>query len=582
MDNRCPRCQAPLYLVDPSRPDGNRYCPSCSTAGGASRPSRAFLVFAEGMRRGESIDVPARMVIGRVPGCDLVISDSDVSRRHAEIVLEGERYCIRDLGSRNGIEVCGEQVASSPLDHGNLIRIGDTLLRFELAIGRTQTSLEPEELPPTSPPRPPSRPPDEPITLDKPVGSLRGTLPVAELFRTSASGGSEPHRKALACLGAIYRVSEALVGILEPDRLLDRLLEVVLETMPADRAYALLRDETTDDFVVKASRFREERHAENQWTMSRTILQKVVTENVALLVADASEDERFGAQRSIVAQGIRSIMCVPLAIGPSIFGVVAADTLRSRDAFDEEDLKMLTAIARQASVGLEHVRLIRKVEEDTRTRGLLERFLSPELVDQAVSRKLQLNPGGELKDLTILFSDIRGFTGFSERMEPSEVVELLNEYFGMMVEVVFRHGGTLDKFIGDSIMAFWGAPVSHPDDPVRAVSCALEMQEKMTQFNALAAGSGQPTLPVGIGINTGPAVVGNLGSARRYEYTVIGDPVNVASRVQQLAQPGQVLITGSTRTAAGDRIVAEEISLAELKGRQGRVPIYQVSRLTGP
>jgi len=570
MSGFCAYCNTALVPLDPSRKDSPLACPKCPQDGRPITKPRAFVAFVDGCRNGESVFIGERAFLGRSSDCEIQIPEANVSRRHAEISLEGGRFWIKDLGSRNGIQVGNTRVPFAPLEHGSLIRIGQSVLRFETALstehaaGGTDRVLVPQE------------PAPKPISLDSPASAVRMSMPADKAVYPVAGGEPEHYRKAVACLQAVYRVSEALVGIFDPNRLLDRLLELVLETVPADRAYALLKDDSTGDFALRAARFREDRHAENQRPMSQTVLHKVVSERVSLLVADASTDERFGTQRSIATQGIRSIMCVPLGIGSSIFGVVTADTLRSKNAFDDEDLKMLTAIAQQASVALEQVRLSRKLEEDTRTRGLLERYLPPELVEQAVSRKLQLNPGGELKALTILFSDIRGFTGMSERMEPGEIVELVNEYFGMMVEVLFRHGGTLDKFIGDSIMAFWGAPLARPDDPLRAVRCAVEMQEKLSQFNSLMANSNQLPIPVGIGINTGRAVVGNLGSARRYEYTVLGDAVNIASRVQQFAEPGQILITGSTFDAVRSDVKVEEMPPAELRGRQAKVPLYRV------
>jgi adenylate cyclase len=409
--------------------------------------------------------------------------------------------------------------------------------------------------------------------LDSGLSTIRSQISADDAYQVAAQADGAS-AKAYACLQSVYRVSEALVGVLDLDTMLARTLEQVLAAVPADRAYVILRDDAGTGFVVRAAQFREERHAENQMVVSRTLLRRVVDERVSLLVADAQAE--FQSQHSIVSQGIRSVMCAPLAAGKAAFGAIAVDTLRSRNAFDGEDLKMLTAIGRQASIALENVRLLRRVEEDARTRGMLERYLSPELVEQVVSRKVDLKPGGQLCELTIMFSDIRGFTRIAATLDPHEVVELINEYFGIMVEVLFRHGATLDKFIGDSIMAFWGAPVKRDDDALRAVRCALEMQSQLAQFNRLLESSSQQQLAVGIGINTGQAIAGNIGSARRIEYTILGDAVNVASRLQGVALGGQILITESTYAKLGARVPATALPAVELRGRSGLVGVYSV------
>jgi adenylate cyclase len=186
--------------------------------------------------------------------------------------------------------------------------------------------------------------------------------------------------------------------------------------------------------------------------------------------------------------------------------------------------------------------------------------------------------GGDKRRVAVLFSDIRGFTALSETMNPDTMATLLTEYFTEMVECVFRHAGTLDKFIGDSVMAQWGAPIGEPDDCDRAMSAALDMLTELGRLNTRWRDAGRPTLEIGIGLNVGDVFAGNIGSDRRLEYTVIGDPVNVASRLCGAAGPGEILLSEPFRAALGAPPPLEPLPPMALKGKSQALPVFRVRR----
>jgi adenylate cyclase len=322
---------------------------------------------------------------------------------------------------------------------------------------------------------------------------------------------------------------------------------------------------------------RDRRGEKASSDIPQSIARMAVDDKVAVLSDDAGEDQRFTGQ-SVVLQKVRSAMCVPL-IGSEnrVLGVLYVDNF-SMKRFGESDLDFLIAFAGIAAVAIENGQLAERIKFEALARSNFERFFTPHLAARIANSPDAVKLGGDKRHVAVLFSDIRGFTALSETMNADSMAKLLTEYFTEMVECVFRHGGTLDKFIGDAVMAQWGAPIGERDDCDRAMQAALDMMEELERLNARWQAEGRPTLQIGIGLNVGDVFAGNIGSDRRLEYTVIGDPVNVSSRLCGAAGPGEILLSDTFKQELGSPPPMEPLPPMELKGKSQPLPVFRVKR----
>jgi len=310
----------------------------------------------------------------------------------------------------------------------------------------------------------------------------------------------------------------------------------------------------------------------------RSIAQRAVDERLAILTDNAAADERFKG-KSIMMQSVRSAMCAPLmGRGGTVLGIIYVDNLTATNSFSDEDLDFLIAFSGIAAIAIENSSLTDRLRREAVVLSNFQRYFAPNLAQQIASQEGEVQLGGAKRPVVIFFSDIRGFTSMSEEMVPDEIARLLTEYFTEMVEIVFKHGGTLDKFMGDAIMALWGAPIAHEDDADRAMQAALEMQDLLVELNRKWASEGRQQVNIGIGINFGEVFAGNIGSQQRLEYTVIGDAVNVASRLCSKARGGDIMVSEPLMRALKTPPPLEALEPIELKGKAKAVPVYRVKR----
>ncbi|HWE41765.1 MAG TPA: adenylate/guanylate cyclase domain-containing protein [Gemmatimonadaceae bacterium] len=516
------------------------------------------------------------LVVGRALTSDIPVLDPTISRRHAEVIWDGTGVHVRDLGSSNGTFLNGVKVEEAKLSPGDVITFGKVPFRLKEITGDvrpnatdTPSSFGPVVAPGATivralPVRGDSR---------QPFAAVRASHTTTGVVEedTPARRQQEKNEQKLALL---LEVSKGLTSAVDVDALLEKIVGEVYKILDVDRVAILLADERME---LQPKIARDKRGTTAGKMVPQSIVRKVVEEKVAILSDNTLEDQRFGGQ-SIVMQRVRSAMCGPL-IGSEerVLGVLYVDNLTTAHRFGEEDLEFLIAFAGIAGVAIENSQFADRIRRETLARSNFERFFAPGLAARIASSPDAVKLGGEKRQVAVLFSDIRGFTALSETMTPEEIATLLSEYFTEMVECVFRNNGTLDKFIGDAVMAQWGAPIGEPDDADRAMRAALEMMTALEELNARWRREGRPELSIGIGLNFGEAFAGNIGSERRLEFTVIGDTVNTASRLCSAADGGEILLSEDFRRALREPPPLDERAPIELKGKSQRISLYCVA-----
>ena len=513
------------------------------------------------------------LIVGRAPTCDLPVFDPTISRRHAELTAEGDAVRLRDLGSSNGTFINGAKVDQATIAVDDLVAFGKVPFRltvFEAAVADHVPA--PESAPPagaTIVRQIPMRDSRAALAaLGAPNTAPGGLTRIGAMPLTSPSGDKNQQK-----LATLLEVSKGLTRAVDVDTILDKIVGYAYQTLEVDRVAILLVD-AQGELMPKIS--RDKRGGDAPRAVPQSIARKAVAEKVAMLSDNAGEDTRFGGQ-SILMQQVRSAICAPL-IGSEdrALGVLYVDNPSLTHRFSDEDLEFLVAFAGIAAVAIENSQFAERIRREGIVRSNFERYFAPQLAARIAGSPEALKLGGDKRPVAVLFSDIRGFTALSETMNPDAMASLLTEYFTEMVECVFRHGGTLDKFIGDAVMAQWGAPIGSPDDADQARAAALEMMAELKKLNDRWANEKRPTLQIGIGLNFGEAFAGNIGSERRLEFTVIGDTVNTASRLCGAAAPAEILISDEMRRALTSPPPLDECPPMELKNKSQPVKVYRV------
>jgi PAS domain S-box-containing protein len=542
------------------------------------------------------------------------------------------------------------------------------------------------------------------------MGQLGTTLPASlnealvaiqdqvERLRQSVSESAMEMRN----LEALVDIGNVINSSLDLEIVLNEVMDTIIQLSGAERAFLMVRNEKGDMEVMVARNWERESLEPQEWEISSTIVGRVLENGEAILTTNALADPRFGAQESIIAYNLRSILCVPLKVKGKLTGVVYADNRVREGLFTERERSLLSAFANQAAVAIENamlfgsvqrslaevtelktlmedvfasigsgilttdiddvitlcnraaeeilglsrerllgaslvetlggispdlVRRVREVKQhdrrylgleiqapldergmvdlslsitplksvDQSTRGvavvmddltekhrleaqrrLFERMVSPAVIDQLDPDSLQL--GGHRTLLTTLFADIRGFAAFSESTDPETLVQVLNRYLAVAAEAILAEEGTIDKFLGDEVMAWFNAPVPQPDHALRAVRAALAMQRAVAELHRQMIPAFR--LPLGIGIHSGEALLGLIGTQRRLEYTAIGDSVNIAKRLQENAGPGEILVSLEVAQQISKAVRLVPVAPVRAKGLAAPIKAFRVEGLS--
>jgi adenylate cyclase len=510
-------------------------------------------------------------LVGRTEGNDLVLNHPSVSRRHARFEKRVNDWWVVDLNSTNGVKVNGTPVTEREVRQSDTILVGSVQLEVR-AIPSVDFSDESMFDNPSGTVIRRISDFNSEFGLD--LGEAGKALDDSMILRRQR-GEAEVAREKI--FSVLVQVAKALLQSEELNSVLNTVMDIIFRYLPVERGLLILFDENGNP-VPKLTKFSDGADGQDI-PISRTILQMVADQQVSLLTSNALEDARLLGGKSIAIHGIRSAMCVPLWNRARVIGAVQVDSPIHIGRFTEEDLDLLTALANFAAVAIERAQLAEKVEQERKIRGKLERYHSPGVIEEIVRGAASAAADEEMRssDVSILFADICGFTTISETKKPEEVSEFLANFFSCAVEAIFAHGGTLDKFIGDAVMAFFGAPIAQEDHAVRAVRAGLTMRHLVDQWNAERAIAGLPPVLIRVGINSGPAVVGNVGTEKRVDYTVLGTSVNIASRLESgVAKPGEVVISQNTYERVRDQFRTESKGEFPLKGLQQKMPVYAV------
>jgi len=519
--------------------------------------------------------------IGRAPDNSVVLDDPRASRYHAHInpsdngtftIVDGAVINGQLRRSANKVFINGEAQFEHQLKNGDRVTIGASTLRFEQPDEERTTDVRYD---------------------DKPLGHTQLLISANDVMSTVLRSKDEvatsPQRDKVLetlqrkanILSALYEMSKTLGSVFDLNAIFEKATDIIFRSTPADRVVALLAEHDAEadgsltPIAMRARDNRLEAHA-RKLSIGRTITRKVMRDRVALLSQDAASDEQFAGVDSIVSQGVRSTICAPLMTESRVHGALYADRLDPFAAFKPDDLELISAVAAQTAIAVENARAHERLAREEVARANYSRFLPEYVVKQMLENPESFKLGGTSQTITILFADIRGFTRISEHAPPEKIVSLLNRYFSAMTEIIFAHGGTLDKYLGDGLMALFGAPTATPDDASNALNAAVAMQRRLLGINRELREEGLAEIGVGMGLHTGEAIVGYIGSDRRSEYTAIGDTVNTSSRLESNARGGEILISDATAKAAHSRYKLQPREPIMVKNRQQPVSLWEV------
>ena len=517
---------------------------------------------------------------GRDPANEIPLEDDSVSSHHFSVESKQDKVFLKDDGSLNGTYLGNsrERVKSVELKHGDIIRVGHTLIKFVKV--KAGTPMPAEEFV-----RRRVRRPQRTIVasdirmmeqeLDSAVAKIDAMQQdehgVTEEKAAELRDPFEHAREKLSKVGksydrlsALYEASKHIISGFDLEKRLNLVMDSAMEVLQAERGFLMLKDDETGELKIMVKR-KIGGEEVDELSLSTSVANEVVETGKPMLTTNAPRDPKLKSRGSIILHKILSIMCVPLKIEDRVLGVIYLDNRATESAFNESDQELFSAFASLSAIAIESARLFQRLQFEEKVRTTMSRNLPLPVVEMLMKNPEDWKPGGTLQKVTVLFSDIRGFSTMSANMTPNETMDMLNEYFDELSQIIFEHQGTIDKFMGDGIMAIFGAPFSYGDDADRAVLTAIDMIKRIRFLNQTAAERGSRPFDVGIGINTGTAIAGNVGNLERMNYTVIGEMVNTAFRLTSAAERNEILISKETMGNIQTEIQVDDVGVVKTK-----------------
>jgi adenylate cyclase len=525
---------------------------------------RILCLFREAQKVWETSET--EVIFGRAEGRRPIIldlsPDQRVSRTHGRIWEEEGRWWIEDLNSAGGTKVNGVEIKGrgiQQLHPSDSIVVGETTLRVEVGESRSTprrtsylengTILLPEK-----------RPDESGVAIAKDVDAN-----AVEPVPPECAGDAAALRLKMVCDLPFHFATKTTLETLLP-AIVDQLVEV----LPQVESWALvLHDPETDALLLKAY------HYVQRTSLSETLLRRVMADRKAFIWRKSADVDVSG---SVVLSGIEIGAYAPLVWQGEALGAICAGARSVETVFTEEDLKLLVLVGQYAAMAVATHRLQEKLRRESVVQANLLRQFSPKVARHLLTHRGRLRlGGGRRSEVSILNSDIRGFTRLARETDPDEVVEMLNDYLRLLVPVIFSHNGTVDKFMGDGILAIFGSPEADPNHHENALRAAVEMQSVVTKLNATRQLQGVPHRNFGIGIHCGEVVHGFVGTSDRMEFTVIGDAVNRSARYCAAAEEGQVLISPELHEHVWRFVETEQTTISTK--HEGDLIAYRVHRL---
>ncbi len=488
--------------------------------------------------------------VGKFASNDLVLKDNAISRKHFVFEKNYEGYKIVDQKSTNGIFVNGKRIVERQLQMGDDISVGRTHLKF-IADEKEVNYSESD---------------DQKISMVIPL--------MDDLIHKK---NETIKREDLDLFTSLTDLGKELISSSSIENTFEKVADLIFDFIKPKHLYFFSYNEANDDLSLKYSKNKENKEVE-KISISKTIAMKAINEKVAILSANPMDDKQFDGAESIILYGITSAFSIPIWTKDSIYGLIYADTSHFEQQFKKKDLEVLSVIANFSGLSIESITRFNDLNKERKVRSRLERYHSPNVVSRILevgdsnTQELMLYKESEA---TVLFMDIVGFTTKVEHMNPVEVGILLNNFFTEMTDIVFKYNGTLDKYIGDSLMAVFGVPFEDKKHAESAVLVALDMISQLEVINEKL--EKKDKIRIRIGINSGKLISGDFGSPKRLDYTVLGNNVNIASRLESsIAGKDEVIISNSTMKLTKGLFNTENLGKKKLHGISRMITSYKV------